>query len=275
LPSAEKEGVKPGEHYDGVGPLPGSISETSVAKLPDERLESAVDKSSQRFAAAAAAGATSLPSKETKGVQPREHFSGVGPLPGSNSETSVAKLPEERAAAAMSEERSGAAVDERPGPVQDAPSSGSLGIRNVGLSIEKNDPEDPTSVQKAPEREREEADAKNVSAAESKFKEDVAAKEKADRERKEDRRTDTSRSAEERAAPREPHWQGVKKVTPPESPGAPVQRRGRSSSDSDASYHKKVSVMNKVKGEMKVLLGKASRNRDKVEEGEKLKHGSD
>lgn len=33
--------------------------------------------------------------------------------------------------------------------------------------------------------------------------------------------------------------------------------------------------MNMVKGEMKVLLGKASRNMGKVEEGEKLKHGSD
>jgi hypothetical protein len=34
--------------------------------------------------------------------------------------------------------------------------------------------------------------------------------------------------------------------------------------------------MNMVKGEMKVLLGKASRNKGKVEEGEKLKkQGSD
>ena len=54
-----------------------------------------------------------------------------------------------------------------------------------------------------------------------------------------------------------------------------TQRKPRSSSDSDASHHKRASVMNKVKGEMKVLLGKASRNKDKVEEGEKLKHGSD
>lgn len=37
LPSSEKEGVHPGEHCGGVGPLPGNISETSVAKLPDER----------------------------------------------------------------------------------------------------------------------------------------------------------------------------------------------------------------------------------------------
>ncbi|KAH9956273.1 hypothetical protein BC827DRAFT_1271047 [Russula dissimulans] len=183
LPSTEKEGVKPGEHYDGVGPLPGSISETSVAKLPDERFESAgePDKSAQR-AAAAGAGVTS------------------------DSETSVAKLPAERAVAAVtSEERSGAA--EREGPVQDTSSAG-LGIVNVGLSIEKNDP-DPTSVQKSPERDPEEADGKNVP-TKSKFKEEVAAEEKASRERKEERRTDTSRTAEERAAPREP--QGGTKV---------------------------------------------------------------
>ena len=64
-----------------------------------------------------------------------------------------------------------------------------------------------------------------------------------------------------------------------ESAGFPTHRKGksgRSSSDSDASHHKKASVMNMVKGEMKVLLGKASRNKEKVEEGEKLKkQGSD
>jgi hypothetical protein len=48
---------------------------------------------------------TSLPSspRERKGVQPFEHHNGVGPLPGTSSETSVSKLPDERAAAATSE----------------------------------------------------------------------------------------------------------------------------------------------------------------------------
>ena len=64
-------------------------------------------------------------------------------------------------------------------------------------------------------------------------------------------------------------------MPPAEPVSAPAQRKGRSSSDSDASNHKKASVLNKVKGEMKVLLGKASRNKERVEEGEKLKHGSD
>ena len=72
--------------------------------------------------------------------------------------------------------------------------------------------------------------------------------------------------------------ESVKSVPPGDSAvaaGGPTQRKPRSSSDSDASHHKRASVMNKVKGEMKVLLGKASRNKDKVEEGEKLKHGLD
>ena len=101
MPSTEREGVKPGEHHDGVGPLPGSISETSVAKLPDERMQPArgeVDQPTQKHVAGA--GTTSLPSRERIGVQPYEHHNGVGPLPGTSSETSVAKLPDERAAAA-------------------------------------------------------------------------------------------------------------------------------------------------------------------------------
>ncbi len=102
MPSTEREGVKPGEHHDGVGPLPGSISETSVAKLPDERMQPAREADQPTQKHALGAGTISLPSssRERKGVQPFEHHDGVGPLPGTISETSVAKLPDERAAAA-------------------------------------------------------------------------------------------------------------------------------------------------------------------------------
>jgi hypothetical protein len=99
LPSTEREGVKPGEHHDGVGPLPGTISETSVAKLPDERTQPAPEADQPTQKHAVGAGTTSLPSHERKGVQPYEHHNGVGPLPGTSSETSVTKLPDERAAA--------------------------------------------------------------------------------------------------------------------------------------------------------------------------------
>lgn len=112
MPSTEKEGVKPGEHYDGVGPLPGSISETSVAKLPDERIQSAREADQLTQKHAVGAGTISLPSHERKGVQPFEHHNGVGPLPGTSSETSVAKLPDERAAA-TSEGRPGTFAADR------------------------------------------------------------------------------------------------------------------------------------------------------------------
>ena len=51
-------------------------------------------------------------------------------------------------------------------------------------------------------------------------------------------------------------------------------RKERSSSDSDASHHGKASIMHRVKGEVKVLLGKASGNKDKVEAGERMKQGT-
>jgi hypothetical protein len=116
--------------------------------------------------------------------------------------------------------------------------------------------------------------------ADSKSKEEDTAKEKSD-ERKEERKAEEyrepQRAAEEGASPKQ-QQEGTKTIQTSE-PGSPTQRKGRSgrsSSDSDASHHKKASVMNMVKGEMKVLLGKASRNKGKVEEGEKLKkQGSD
>ncbi|KAG2139802.1 uncharacterized protein EDB93DRAFT_1089992 [Suillus bovinus] len=39
LPSSELKGAQPHEHVGGVGSLPGTISESSVALLPDERAE--------------------------------------------------------------------------------------------------------------------------------------------------------------------------------------------------------------------------------------------
>ena len=117
----------------------------------------------------------------------------------------------------------------------------------------------------------------------SKLKEEGAVKEKkSDLERKDERKgeeyREPRRAAEESGSPKQ--QQERMKAIPtsepgsPGSTGSPTQRKGRSgrsSSDSDASHHKKASVMNMVKGEMKVLLGKASRNKGKVEEGEKLK----
>ncbi|KAI9510313.1 hypothetical protein F5148DRAFT_1337750 [Russula earlei] len=241
LPSTEKEGVMPGEHHDGVGPLPGSISETSVAKLPDERFESAGQPGPSVHPLATGVAAPSLPSQETEGVRPGERHGGVDlPLPSSSSETSVAKLPDERP------RPQGAAVD--------AP-----GIVDLGTQVHRNadDRDDPSRVRRESKEVFEGADAEDIP-ADSKFKEEVAA---AEEKKGFERKRESYRSAEERLGTG--------------AAGVPTQRKGRSSSDSDASNHKKASVMNKVKGEMKVLLGKASRNKEKVEEGEKLKQGLD
>jgi hypothetical protein len=104
LPSTEKEGAHPGEHSGGVGSLPGSISETSVAKLPDERASERKASASRSNGITAdtdrgddPSEAAALPSTEKEGAHPGEHSGGVGSLPGSISETSVAKLPDERA----------------------------------------------------------------------------------------------------------------------------------------------------------------------------------
>lgn len=78
-PTEELVGAQPGEHSDGVGALPGTVNETGVAILPDER-------NGTRF---------SLPSHELIGALNREHSSGVGALPGTVHETGVAILPEE------------------------------------------------------------------------------------------------------------------------------------------------------------------------------------
>jgi hypothetical protein len=143
----------PGEHYDGVGPLPGSISETSVAKLPDERFASSGEPDRPVRQPPARPAAVSLPSQERKGVQPYEHHDGVGPLPGSSSETSVAKLPEER-----KQERLAAAAAGPASGSQESASRAAAGIVNLGTQVRRVDPQqDAASAQKVPERGDQEA----------------------------------------------------------------------------------------------------------------------
>ncbi|KIK93309.1 hypothetical protein PAXRUDRAFT_522319 [Paxillus rubicundulus Ve08.2h10] len=66
LPSTELKGAQPSEHTGGVGSLPGSISESSVALLPDERQERDQAAASQ-FGGAPFGGA---PQKETRRETP-------------------------------------------------------------------------------------------------------------------------------------------------------------------------------------------------------------
>lgn len=148
MPSTEKEGTKPGEHYDGVGPLPGSISETSVAKLPDERPKLLGEPDECDRKPVERPPAMSLPSQERWGVQPYEHHDGVGPLPGTSSEASVAKLPDERKGALTSEEFSGSAAS---AGSQESARRAVAGIANVGTQVRRVDSQEPVSPRKDPE----------------------------------------------------------------------------------------------------------------------------
>ncbi|KAI0696198.1 hypothetical protein BC835DRAFT_889777 [Cytidiella melzeri] len=123
MPSTELVGARAGEKVGGVGALPGSLADTSVVKLPDER-STAVPATLAGAAVAAtetakgtatnvqhtvfdakdrvthgghttAVGPSSLPTRELDGAQPGDHSSGVGALPGSLGESGVAVLPDE------------------------------------------------------------------------------------------------------------------------------------------------------------------------------------
>ena len=110
LPSTEKEGTHPGEHCGGVGSLPGSISETSVAKLPDER-------ASEARASAPAARSKEITTDIERGDDPSEAIAAAVVPPASSH---VAKVPGERAPSegkATSESASKGLADYPDGPI--------------------------------------------------------------------------------------------------------------------------------------------------------------
>ncbi|KDQ23694.1 hypothetical protein PLEOSDRAFT_1090573, partial [Pleurotus ostreatus PC15] len=87
LPSQEVYGNM-GTSSDGVGALPGTLSEVSVAKLPEERRLEGLENAKSFGSSYAREQAWSQTSS-----------GGVGDLPGSKSETGVAILPDERTSA--------------------------------------------------------------------------------------------------------------------------------------------------------------------------------
>ncbi|KAF9492616.1 hypothetical protein BDN71DRAFT_1180765 [Pleurotus eryngii] len=93
LPSQEVYGNM-GMSSDGVGALPGNLSEVSVAKLPEERRLEGLDnaKSFGGSYAQSETGVAILPDERTARV-----MSGVGDLPGSENEVDVIRLLEEKA----------------------------------------------------------------------------------------------------------------------------------------------------------------------------------
>ncbi|KAI9441721.1 hypothetical protein H4582DRAFT_2055547 [Lactarius indigo] len=236
LPSTEKEGTHPGEHCGGVGPLPGSISETSVAKLPDER----------------ASEGKAAPGPACKVPDERVSEGGATSEPASRSKVLAADSPG-RGDDAQEDVAAAAASSAVPGETkQDSP-------------VRRTDPQGPGAA----------------SEADSKFKEELRKEEKSSGVIDEEpRQPPPSRAAAvEDPAPLKVDEEDLNKAAEvqqqqqqPETAGGVPPRKERSNSETAAGNQVKATIMNRVKGEMKVLLGKASGNRDKVEEGERLKH---
>ncbi|KAA1466975.1 hypothetical protein DENSPDRAFT_926266 [Dentipellis sp. KUC8613] len=103
FPSQEILGFQPHEHVEGAGELPGTVFESGVARLPEERIHGGYTGSEALTSAHVATASEhdrphieSLPSEELTGFQPHEHVDGAGELPGTVFEHGVARTPEER-----------------------------------------------------------------------------------------------------------------------------------------------------------------------------------
>ncbi|KAH9036208.1 hypothetical protein EDB85DRAFT_805792 [Lactarius pseudohatsudake] len=274
LPSTEREGTHPGEHCGGVGSLPGTISETSVAKLPDER--------------ASEGKAAPAPPSRLKELTIDTGHGDEAVVPANSS---VAKVPDERASEgrAASEPASrpkelvaDTGDDAREDVVAPAPASHAApGVTEQDSPVRRTDLQGPSAVGEQVPAER---GAETEGTADSKFKEELRKEGKSSGAIEEGtRQPPPSRAAAvEDPAPPKGDEEGPNKAAAvqqqqqrqPETTGGVATRKGRSSSDSDAGNQAKATMMNRVKGEMKVLLGKASGNREKVEKGERLKHGA-
>jgi hypothetical protein len=122
LPSNEMAGAQPGERSDGVGALPGRISEINIAGIPEEGVLASDNGAASKTIAThsdqpppAASGVASsnvpgtgqptresgmgLPAEKKKFPAIKQRMGepgGVGTLSWAGSETSIALLPEER-----------------------------------------------------------------------------------------------------------------------------------------------------------------------------------
>jgi len=346
LPSTEKEGTHPGEHCGGVGPLPGSISETSVAKLPDERASEAKtapgpsSRTQEVFAegddpreavVSAVAPASTSAAKVPEGEAAPESAFGSKELAADTGreDVAVAKLPDERASeaktapgpsdfaegddpreavvsAAAPASTSAAKVPEGEAAPESAFGSKELPAEDIAEpaagsfvtaqeSPQNIEPQgtSPDAVSKQVPAEPQRAETSGPTSADSKFKEELRKEEKnhgvfaneGGRARPPPSQVTPAQAmpaqglsmlkgTEEGPNKTVPVQQQQQQLQQPDIVGGQATRKGRSSSDSDASNHVKASIMNRVKGEMKVLLGKASGNKEKIEEGERMKQGT-
>ncbi|KAG6377920.1 hypothetical protein JVT61DRAFT_14709 [Boletus reticuloceps] len=283
LPSTESKGAQPSEYSGGVGALPGNLSESSVALLPDERQERAQERQStsprQRrdTIKPSAVGEAEEPgaSEKAEATMPRDVAlfedepvtSQPSDAPPKSTEAGTVEAVESDIA-----DTSGPEVESQKGAseaksqqAQSEQEKANTGPRAEELG-EKTGPEKDVEGSNLGSEEPVQGKGPSQDAQEEEFKEGKPA-----------------------PAGFKPGYSGnyhPAQLHPP-PPGAsatefqgslgsqpaepePVTQTGRRES---LSAEKKPGFMTMVKGEMKILAGKVSGDEHKVEEGKKIVHG--
>ncbi|KAF8439742.1 hypothetical protein L210DRAFT_3645744 [Boletus edulis BED1] len=282
LPSTELKGVQPSEYSGGVGALPGNLSESSVALLPDERQESAQERQSasprQRrdTIKPSAVGGAEEPgaSEKAEATMPRDVAlfkdepvtSQPSDAPPKSTEAGTVEAVERNTADTSGpevESQKGAseAKNSKPSEQEKAdtrPRAGELGEKGPEKDVKGPNLGSEEPVQgKGPSQDAQEEESKEGKPAPAGFK--------------------PGYSGNYHPAQLHPPPPGASvaelqgslgsQQAEPDSPVAQTGRRG------SVGAEKKPGFMTMVKGEMKILAGKVSGDEHKVEEGKKIIHG--
>lgn len=336
LPSSELKGAQPREHVGGVGSLPGTISESSVALLPDERAEKDAQrmlnlkkddsrtqgdnqtKSGAYPSGAAAVAAKSEPLKDQSSrAQSSQYGMQTGPQQPGKSPTQQtdqypAKLSDPQPVSidltpkheVLEEQRShdaetvgvgGAAIavaqarDQPPGKTTEsgaaktAVAGGAIGAgesaKEAGVEDKARDNKKVPAGAQVPQQPGDEELTKNIG-VENRIG-DVG---KVTGDRRGDEDIKHTHKAGERTGGYDTGDYHPAKLHPPRvgdstsqaeaQPDTPVSPASAPpTSVRDSSKERRVSFLDKVRGEARIFAGKMTGKEDKVEEGKRMMHG--
>ncbi|KAF8505245.1 hypothetical protein BU17DRAFT_71467 [Hysterangium stoloniferum] len=237
LPTQETGPFHPS--HGGVGMLPGSRSEQSVAKLPEERLEDL---------------RTELPSREDGEEAFRPTHGGVGTLPGGKDEAGVAILPEERKSGSMDKD---AGLEAGTGDL----TTGSNGASNVNPPKELSPTSEPKENTQNGSRNGHCISGTQPSAG-------TAAADPTPQSVSED--IDTAKPS---PGGHQPSTDIASQSVAPKDTDT-GNAEGEETHQGASGTKRKVSLLQKVKGEAKIFEGKITGDKSKVEEGKDIRSGN-
>ncbi|KAG2143702.1 hypothetical protein DEU56DRAFT_792096 [Suillus clintonianus] len=338
LPSSELKGAQPCEHVGGVGSLPGTISESSVALLPDERAEKYAQTPVN----------LKKDDSQTRGndqVKSAAFLAGTAAVAGKPESSNLSKDPSSRAASTqyrtqtesqqLDKSRTTQQTDQRPSklsepkpvsvdnnPKHDVPEGershdaeiAGAGGAATGAAHIRDKPSDETPESKAAQtavaggavgaselakeaRVDDKAHDKKEALANrdgAKVSQQFGGKELAD----ENRKGDVGKVPDDTASDEDikhthkagAHTAGYDtdyhpaKLHPPRTvestdkaevqSGSPVPPTSAPpASVADSPKERRVSFLDRIRGEAKIIAGKVSGKEDKVEEGKRMMHG--